>query len=416
LRSCGTRTRSWAVAEAAAESGRAHLELRPFLSRWAYVPLIALLVLVDWIANVPVFAELLPKDPGADAAWRELAARSETLGLWGGAYRIWARAVHNIDASLLALGVIVFLVYLAHVLGESLRRWVSHSPADTPAAAPTIRAHRRQFVIPAALSLLGVIAVVGVLWLARDRVEAATAQRVADSETRIAAVEASLAAARDAGDLLEIGSLEQQLAGLRVVREQRIERADYALIIGRMNLPILLLNIVLALAAAVAGYLVTRGSVQGSLTSPRAAALGRTRGLLWADALERRAELLRVDEAIGRELARAEDLLAARPLHGWEAKANRLRAVIPRFRAENARLRGIDTANVAAFRRAPQLQLELPAEASTFTRPGELDRCRTSHVELRRRAAAVLDRMHQGGASGSGGPEPVHTGAAGGVR
>jgi hypothetical protein len=386
-------------AEAEAAAGQAQLEVRPFLSRWMYVPLIGMLVLVDWIANVPVFTELLPKDPGADAAWRELAARSETMGLWGGVYRIWARAVHNIDASLLALGVIIFLVWLAHVFGESLRRLFSHSAAETPAAAPTIRGHRRQFYMPALLSLLGVLAVLSVLWLARDRLEATTAQRVAETDARIEAVEAELEAARTTSDLTEIGRLEQQVAGLRVLRAQRDERADYALVISRMNVPILWLNIVLALAAAVAAYLATRDAVRGGLISPRAAALRTRITELREEAVRRRAEMVRLDAAIGRDFARADYLLASRPLTGWEARAERLRAVVPRFRSENARVRGVDTANIAAFRRPPQLELVLPDDRGQLGTPPELERYRELHEALRARAAAVVARMNEGGAS-----------------
>ncbi|MEX1183684.1 MAG: hypothetical protein WEF86_10660 [Gemmatimonadota bacterium] len=384
------------AAEADAAAGVAQLEVRPFLSRWLCIPLLGMLVLVDWIANVPVFSELLPKDPGADAAWRVLASRSENMGLWGGLYRIWARAVHNMDASLLALGVIIFLVWLAHVLGESMRRVLSHSPAATPAAAPTIRAHRRQFVFPALFALAGIVAVVGVLWLARGRLEATTAQRVAETEARITVIETQLAAAREAASLLDIGRLEQELAAARVLREQREERADYATIISRMNLPILLLNIVLALAAATAGYLVTRDNVRGGLISPRSAALRESVAVLRAEAVKRRDELLRLDMLIGRDFARAAYLLESRPLTGWESKAERLRAVVPRFRSENARLRGIDAGNIAAFRKPPILELTLPDDSGHLAPPPELSTYHELRASLRTRAAAVLARMNDG--------------------
>src|SRR5690606_2601852 len=98
---------------------------------------------------------------------------------------IWARAVHNVDASLLAVGVIIFLVYLAHVFGESMRRLLSHSATETPSAVLAIRSHRRQFLLPAIFSLVGVVTVVGVLWLARERLEATTRQRVAEVAAQV---------------------------------------------------------------------------------------------------------------------------------------------------------------------------------------------------------------------------------------
>ena len=391
-------------AEAAAETGQSYLEVRPFFSRWKYGILITLLVLVDWVANVPVFTELLPRDPGADAAWREIAARSEQMGLWGGMYRMAARALHSVDASLLALGVIVFLVFLAHVFGESLRRLLSHSSAEVPTAKLTIRAHRRQFGATALLSFVGLIGVIGFLWLARDQLARSTAQRVAETEARIAAVQAELAAAQAQQELVEVGTLQQQVEGLRVLREQRVERADYALVISRMNVPILLLNLVLAIAAAVAGYLVTKDALRGALHNPRIAGLRQRLAALRAETVERRGALVRLDAAIAGELAMTQYLLAARPLRGWEAKADRLRAVIPRFRSENARWRGIDTANISAFQQPPRLELGPLTESDGPSPPAELAPCQELHDRLRARAAAVLQRMQN---------DPAHTAAGG---
>src|SRR5688572_826088 len=392
------------TAEAAAETGQSYLEVRPFFSRWKYAILITLLVVVDWVANVPVFTELLPKDPGADAAWREIAAQSETMGLWGGLYRMTARALHSIDASLLALGVIVFLVFLAHVFGESLRRLLSHSSAEVPTAKLTIRAHRRQFGATALLSFVGLVGVVGFLWLAREQLARSTAQRVAETEARIAAVEGELAAAQAQQNLVHVGTLQQQGESLRVLREQRMERADYALVINRMNLPILLLNLVLAIAAAVAGYLVTKDALRGALHNPRIAGLRQQLTALHAESRERRAALARLDAAVANELAMTQYLLAARPLRAWEAKADRLRAVIPRFRSENARHRGIDTANIAAFRHPPRLELGPLGPDHAVAPPAELALCQELHDRLRARAAAVLQRMQN---------DPAHSAAGG---
>ena len=380
-------------AEAAAEAGETELEVRPLFARWKYVVLITLLILVDWVANVPVFSELLPKDPGADAAWRELAARSEQMGLFGGLYRMAARALHNIDASLLALGVIVFLVFLAHVLGESLRRVLAHSERELPAAAPTIRGQRRQFRVTAVLSFVGIVGVVGFLWLAREELERSSAQRVAETDALIVALRAELAAAQAAQDLAEVGAVQQELERMRVLRAQRAERADYALVISRMNIPILILNLVLAIAAAVAGYLVTRDWIRGRLHSPHADTLRVRLQELRAEAAARRQALVRLDAAVAHELSLATYLVGSRPLRGWEARADRLRAVVPRFRSENARVRGIDTANIAAFLRPPRLDLPSIDASEPLTPPPELATYREQHEALRGRASIVLERM-----------------------
>jgi hypothetical protein len=300
--------------------------------------------------------------------------------------------------------VIVFLVYLAHVLGESLRRMLSHSTAESPAAAPTIRSYRRQFTVPAVLGFAGIVTVVSVLWLARDRVEETTAQRAAEVEARIEATTGELETARAAGDLVGVGRFEQEVAGLHVLQGQRVERADYAVVIGRMNLPILLLNVVLALAAAVAGYLSTRDALRGSLVSPRAAELRRHLRELRAESVRSRGALAALNADTQEALARAEYLVTSRPTRGWEAKAERLGSVIPRFRSENARRRGVDTANIAAFRRPPTLVLALADAAVSLARPAELQACRERHRELRVQAAAVLARMQGEASQGSAAP------------
>lgn len=394
LELAGTRMKATSAAleraEAEAVTGHATLEVRRYFAPWKYWVLIGLLVLVDWVANVPVFSELLPKDPGAEAAWRHIAADSEQYGALGGLYRAAARAAHHPDASVLALGIIVFLVFLAHVFGEAVRRRTSLDEAEAPAAATTIRGHRRQFGFAALASLVGVIAVLGFLWLARYQLERSTARGVAEVEAQITAIQQELATARAAEDLVAIGEAERRLEDARHVRAQRLDRADYADVIARMNWPILLLNFVLAVAAALAAYLATRDSLHGRLDNPRAAELRRElRGLRYDEARHREA-LARLDVAIRREFAAANYLLHSRPLQGWEAKLDRLRAVIPRFRIENARARGIDAANIAAFQKPVTFAIAPGDEDAMLTAPAELIQQQERLEALRARAAMLL--------------------------
>jgi hypothetical protein len=376
--------------EAVADVEHAHLEVRPLLGRRMFWILIPILIVVDWVANVPIFTELLPKDQGSEEAWRALVARTENMGLWGGVYRVFARTLHNIDASLLALGVIIFLVWLAHVFGESLRRILAHTEEEVPTAAVMIRAHRRQAMAPAVFSLIGLVAVLGVLWLGRERLESTTASRLADTESRLEATSEELDQARAETDFEEIARLEQELAGLRTLRTQRAERADYAIVISRMNTPILLLNFVLAISAAMAGYLATGDKLRGVLTNPRAAALSRRLEALRAEITHRSNELNRLGTGITRELQHIDYLLKSRPLSGWQAKEQRLRAVVPRFRSENARARGIDTSNVAAFRRPAAMELGPVNEEALIQAPGELGEYRERFEKLHGRARATI--------------------------
>jgi len=378
------------VVETVADVEHAHLEVRPLLTKSMYWLLIPILVVVDWVANVPVFTELLPKDQGSEEAWRALVARTENMGIWGGVYRVFARTLHNIDASLLALGVIIFLVWLAHVFGQSMRRMLAHTEEEAPTAAVMIRAHRRQALVPAILSFVGLVAVLGVLWLGRERLETTTASRLADTESRIEDTRGEIAQARAVEDLEEIARLEQELAGLRTLQTQRAERADYAIVIGRMNTPILLLNFVLAISAAMAGYLATSDKLRGVLTNPRAAALVERMEALRAEIARRSDGLGLIATGIARELQRVDYLVATHPLSGWQAKAERLRAVIPRFRSENARARGIDASNVTAFRRPPALEFGPAEEEGVIAPPAELAEYREQFARLHESARGAL--------------------------
>jgi hypothetical protein len=405
----GSRMKAAAAALERAETettaGYTTLEVRRYFAPWKYRLLIGMLVLVDWVANVPVFAELLPKDPGAEAAWRQIAADSEQYGPLGGLYRAAARAAHHPDASVLALGVIIFLVFLAHVFGEAVRRRTSLDEAETPSAATTIRGHRRQFGFAALASSIGIVAVLGFLWLARYQLERSTSEQVAEAQAQVTEIQEQLAAARAAEDLVAIGEAEQRLDDAQHMLAQRIDRADYADVIARMNWPILLLNFVLAVAAALAAYLATRDSLHGRLDSPRAAELRRELRALRHGEARRREALARLDVAIRREFAAANYLLHSRPLQGWEAKLDRLRAVIPRFRVENARARGIDTANIAAFQKPVALAAAPGEEDAMLTAPAELIQQQERLEALRARAALLLG-LRAGGERQAADPDP----------
>ena len=82
------------------------------LKRWKYYAVVALLVLVDWVANLQVFKLLMPPDPSGDLA----ASAPRFSG------PEWAHGFSNLfneisvrpDIALLALGVVVFLMLLGH--------------------------------------------------------------------------------------------------------------------------------------------------------------------------------------------------------------------------------------------------------------------------------------------------------------
>ncbi|HEX7120675.1 MAG TPA: hypothetical protein VF212_17915 [Longimicrobiales bacterium] len=365
---------------------------------WA---LIVLLVCVDWIANVPVFQELLPKEPGADELWADVVARSERYTVFGGVYRSAMRIAFAPEVSVLALGVIAFLVFLAHIAGDGVRHLLAVSAKELPGATAGIRAHRRQHAVPVVAGVLGAACVVSVLFLAREQLKRQTEARLTEAAAEVERLEAALATARAAGDLGAIGEVNARLARARTALEARAQRAEYAAGIQGMNIPITMLNVVLVIAAAMASYLRASHSLtRRRLTDPRLLHVRERLELLRAEESRLRDAVRRAAREVQDRLGQADRLLHARPLTGWQEKADRLRGVIETFRAENARERGVDPGTISAFRHPIVLEIEPVAVDEPFDAPAELIEIADAFRRLRAETGAP---GRDGAADGGGG-------------
>ncbi|HEX6939174.1 MAG TPA: hypothetical protein VF158_07150 [Longimicrobiales bacterium] len=361
-----------------------------FLSRGGFWALIALLVVVDLVANIPIFHELVPHESGEELLWQELTARSERYGLWAGGYRVAARLLYSPDITLLALGVIAFLVFSAHVFGEAMRRRFALREEDVPAARQGIRAHRRQWLFPPAVSLVAAGTVIAFLFISRERVERAALSRHEEAAAQVAELAGALARARAAGDLEAIAAVESQIPAARAVLADRERKLEYASGIAEMNVPILLLNVVLVLAAALASYLAKSDRITARrAAAPAVLALEERLGAARVRESEARRAFRDASERVVSSLARVRRLTEASPLRGWEAKAERLRGVVPLFRAENARVRGIDPSNIAAFRREPVLDIAPEHLESPPPPPRDLARYEAELERLHAELAAI---------------------------
>src|SRR5439155_13422212 len=136
--------------------------------------------------------------------------------------------------------------------------------------------------------------------------------------------------------------------------------------------PILILNIVLALTAVTASYCVAAPKiVEGKLIDPIIPELKSRVATLRVDAINQRQSLRTLDAEIQTAISRSKYLAGTRPLAEWQAKAQRLNAVVTLFRAENARLRGVDPESIIAFRQRPSIEFPtVPDEG--FQLPVEL--------------------------------------------
>jgi hypothetical protein len=98
-------------------------------------------------------------------------------------------------------------------------------------------------------------------------------------------------------------------------------------------------------------------------------------------------QLLRtLDGEIQTSIARAKYLAGTHPLSDAEAKAGRLSAVVPLFRAENARARGVDPESIVAFKQPAGLALPIVPD-EPFQVPVELAAGDEEFKSLRRTLA-----------------------------
>ncbi|HEX6909349.1 MAG TPA: hypothetical protein VF142_03090, partial [Longimicrobium sp.] len=313
----------------------------------------------------PVFVELFPANRLLDQGFTNWEERqlSEGLSALHGLGTMVQRAAVYPEPSILAGVVVLLLLFLGHTCGGHLRTVVAllkHRRGQMSAA----NAHTfRQSAWPAAVSFASALLIVLVLVFARLQVLPAAEERLQMAKQELATAGKAL---RDAE---ADGTSDSQLAGKErdVVRanaevRQREERRSFAAAIHRMNLPITGLNLALVLAAVLVGYLreQKRYSVVPHAVTEHAADRARRRADLGVEFGDRRAAAHQALDEVRSGILRVEHLLAVDVLRDWHGKADRLRGIVSLFRIENARLRGLDVADIAAFRVPIQVSFPQP--------------------------------------------------------
>jgi hypothetical protein len=224
------------------------------------------------------------------------------------------------------------------------------------------------------------------LALARTGVLPAAEARLATARQELAATETELkqAEAREASEL-ETAEKRRAVTNARDEVRLRQERQSYASAINGMNLPIAGLNAALVLAAILVGYLreEKRFSVVPQAVADHAADRARRQADLSVEFGDRRAAAHQALDEVRAGMLRVEHLLAVDLLRDWQGKAERLRGVVSTFRIENARLRGLDVADIAAFRVPVSVSFAQPDPGRfALDRPRALDAYRTECERL----------------------------------
>jgi hypothetical protein len=377
-----------------AAAGADPVRYTAFVPNWVFWICAVLLAGVEFFANFPLFRLLLPMETALEKAAASAAENVNDSSLFAGVELFARNLFWNVEAGVVAFVAVIVLVLLGKQLGKSLRPIAVLRETDHPLASRSVRAHRAQHRVAAAMSFVGLACVVTFLALSRGQIAQTAESRVSGDHKTLAATQLTLSAAQANRDR---GTANDAFAR-RQAEEEALHRhedaAAYAKTVQLNNFPIFLLNIGLIATAAMLGFGNAHADLgEGKGEHPdlvklrdRCNELRRDMVLLDAQARDV------VGHAYG-AIGHVQHLLRAHPMRGWESKLRRLEGVIPLFRGENARRRGLDPANIRAFDMSPELELPTIDEALAFSEPAEFSRL-TAELE------ALLARLASTSASG----------------
>jgi hypothetical protein len=366
-------------AQTAGEAEEIHAE-RHLGSVWFW-GLMVLLMMADFFANHPVFVELFPAKHLLDLGFEEWeeGLLADGLSPLHGIMTMFVRALVYPEPSILAAVVVLLLLFLGHTFGGHLRTLVALFKHRRGSNAHTFR----QSLWSATLACAGFGLIVAMLVVARGEVLPAAEERLVGARAELAAAEARLAKVEADGQASEQQIEDAINAAVEARRrlDQREERRSYAAAIARMNFAIAGLNLALVLAATLVGYL--REEKRFSVVPHDAAERERRAADLSGEFAERKAAAHQALDEVRAGILRVEHLAATPLLRDWHGKAERLRGVISTFRIENARLRGLDVADIAAFRMPVTLSFPEPdRDRLVLERPAVLDAYRRECARL----------------------------------
>jgi hypothetical protein len=344
--------------------------LKSAFAFWAFA---VILTIAEFTANFPVFRLLLPMNSTLVTLAATLGEAAESHTWLAGPLVLFEDILLHFEAFLVALIAVVILVFLGKTTGSSMRSIVSFSEADHPMAATTIRAHRRQHTVIFVAGVLGIASVLAFMFYSRAQIAETAQSRVrADSVALRQAISDQQAAGTDLG---RTAATTQRVTDATRTLQQHLDDAAYAATVQRINDAIVLLNIGLVLAAMTLGFVHKREDLtdrQGE--HPSIKPLRKRLQVLEREALGHAHAARIAMSSAATEAGRINHLLDSHPLRDWQAKQDRLQSVIVQFRGENARVRGLDPANVIAFAQPSRIVFPEIDENEDLRRPTELDR------------------------------------------
>ena len=350
------------------------------------------LFLVEFFANFPVFRLLLPMSRALNTAAQTAAENVNDTSWLAGPEMLGREMLMHVEAAVVALVAVFVLVLLGKTLGASLRPLMAFRAKEHPLAAQTIDAHLRQKALLALVCAAGLVMAVTFLFNSRGSIAGLAADRVTVEADHLTQLHFKADSAKT--DRARFGQMMTEIAAAENNKRFLDDDAAFARTVEKNNVPILYLNLALILAAIVLGYshqsedlgdkrgehpgIVAARARLGTLDSEMFAALDAGR---------------RAESQAHTEIGRVHHLLRASPLREWRSKQQRVEGVIPLFRGENARLRGLDPANIRAFDLPATLELPAVADDESFQEPHEFARLKLDFEQLRTEFARVAPRM-----------------------
>ena len=336
---------------------------------WAFA---IILTIAEFTANFPVFRLLLPMNSTLVALASTLGEAAESHTWLAGPLVLLQDILLHFEAFLVALIAVVILVLLGKTTGSSARSIVAFSESEAPMAATTIRANRRQHTFVFVAGLLGIASVLSFMYFARARIAETAQSRVHSDSTSLRQAVADQQAAGT--DLAKTAATTQRVTDATRTLQQHLDDAAYASTVQRINDAIVWLNVGLVLAAMTLGFVYKKEDLtdrQGE--HPSLKLLRKKMQTLEREALDH-AHTARVNlNGAATEAGRIFHLMESHPLREWQGKQDRLQSVIVQFRGENARVRGLDPANVIAFAQPSRIVFPEVDENEEMRRPTELD-------------------------------------------
>ena len=356
-----------------------------------FFPVLAiLLVAVEFFANFPLFRLLLPLHSALAAAAKE-AVLDVGNQWWAGIALWWKMSAWHVEAFVVSFAVVVVLVVFGKAVGQSARLLTALRAKDFPLAAGSINSARRQAWAVVLTCMVGSSLVISALYNARSQVVTVAQERVATTARNLDSLRAQSKLA--GSNLAQVSLLTQSIRDGERTLEVHRDDYGYAETVYRNNGAILLLNIGLVLAAGLVGFLSARFKLAHQFgADPRIAELRAKRAQIDGDVREQLAKGYASVTSASAGIGRVEHLIRSSPLEQWPAKARRLSAIIPMFRADNARLRGLDSASILAFRQPPPLDLPTFEAEQGFDEPADFaalkDRFQSARAQFTRLAGA----------------------------